>query len=187
MGERLEDALFSGEEEAEEATAAEGGAASSSAGARDDAIAAPDVRPATDDPETVAAKPKPRPDGIIRDLANRVVINIPDIGEIHYYRSCKRLEAFCKHRAGKHYDGCRRSCTCAPARRGSGRPIGMLVAWLQLADAHEDKTSHVHWCIPSLAERQAARQLFQGLPGSDEFLAFEKQQDDGSPEEPLVV
>ena len=158
----------------------------SAAGVAADAGAAADAAgPALEQPADGAA---PGGGGIrVRNYGNRVVMQVEDMGELHYYHNTKQMQAFCKHRTGRHSDNCRRGATTALVRRGSGRPIGMLTAWLRQADSFDTKIEHVHCCLPSLTERQEARAYFQNLEGADVFLAFEKERQPGDPDEPATA
>ena len=129
---------------------------------------------------------RPRAAGV-RDYGNRIAIEVPGCGEIHYYRSTGQFVAFCRHRKDRHASDCRKSAVGHLAKRGSGRPLGLLTAWLQRADEFEHKMGHVHLCIPTLAQRQSGRNLFASLEGSEEFLNSEKERADGAPAEPLDI
>ena len=124
------------------------------------------------------ARPRDQRAGVVRGgLESRDVFVLPNaLGTLRYYHGTKSMQAFCPW--GREYDvhesDCRKSATCNPQRRGSGRPIGLLVAWLQ---AHKDfatKHEHVHTCKPSLQQRRDARAFFMQLPEAAEFARFEK-------------
>ena len=59
---------------------------------------------------------------------------------------------------------------------GSGRPIGMLVAWLEDASRCKSKAEHVAQPPQAFLRRQAARELFQSWPGSGGMLGHERPQ-----------
>ena len=142
----------------------------------------PDVPPEEGEKKTVD-----RPLGISRSNANRAVYVLPDDGgEIHYYYTTGTMVAFCKHRNGLHSSGCRKSATTEPKQRGSGRPLGLLTAWLRCSDDYDSKTSHVHSCLPSLQERQSAGAFFNSLDGSQSISRFEaKKKNEADPDEPV--
>ena len=124
---------------------------------------------------------------VSRSTENREVFAFPDGSELHYYFLSGSMVAFCRHRQDLHAQGCRESATTQPKRRGTGRPIGMLVAWLQACDQYEDKSSHVHSCMPSLDARKSAREFFNGLPGSASFSLYETRKEAGDPDEPVTA
>lgn len=135
-----------------------------------------------DDPTATARAPR---GPTTRSTLNRDIFDVPGLGELRYYILTDTMTAVCScHPGGE----CRRSATTAPQRRGSGRPIGHLIAWLQQGHEYDSRNRHVHECRPSLSDRQAARRFFQGLPGSDEFSAFEKEKSSRTdPDEPVKV
>ena len=144
-------------------------------------------------PPRVPSVPAPprkvsRPEGIQRSMENRVVLNIPGAGELHYYRSTQQMHAFCALRNSTHSSGCRKQMTCAPAKRGTGRPLGFLIAWMRKAGECDSKHEHVHCCIPSLEERRKARELFNRMPEAAEWSSFENAKDSpNDPDEPVCV
>ena len=147
------------------------------------ARAEPAAAPALQAPAAVARNARA---GGPRSSDNREVFNLPDdLGNIRFYFGSTNLVAFCPVHAGD----CRRSATCEPkTARGSGRPLGMLVAWLQAASSFDSKMAHVSTCRPELERRQEARRFFLSLSGAREFAeAFEKQSPGGVDEEPARV
>ena len=116
-----------------------------------------------------------------RSTANRDVFNIPGLGQLRYYHQSGTISAVCPVHASH---DCRRSATTMPTKRGSGRPIGHLIAWLQLAESCSCRTSHVHSCRPTLEQRQAAREYFEKLDGHETFGQFERPRASGEPNEP---
>ena len=135
-------------------------------------------------PEGVERKPVERTT-YTRSTANRDVFEVPGLGSLRYYYLTGSMTASCKH----HDDDCRKSATCDPvSKKGSGRPIGHLVAWLQRCEEFESRREHVHTCRPTLEQRQSARSWFESLPGSSEFTQWEKKkQVESDPNEPLKV
>ncbi len=104
--------------------------------------------------------------------------------QIHYNVTGEYMRAHC----GLH-DGCRRQRTCRPStfafhNQGQGRPLGLLLSWLESGDSHDDKASHVKALASSAAERRAARQKFKEVHGAEEFLALERPQRDDEYSEP---
>jgi len=112
-------------------------------------------------------------------------ITLPNgLGELRFYHKTGLLAAACAEHA---YDDCRRSSTTRPKARGSGRPIGHLVAWLQQQCNYDSQTTHVHTCRPSHSQRVAARTFFSSLPEAATWFAFEKAKAPGAPDEPVQL
>ena len=131
---------------------------------------------------------KPSAGPVSRSTVNREVFAFPDGSEIHYYHLTGNMVAFCRHRNDIHAQGCRKSATTQPKRKGTGRPLGMLTAWLKSCDDHPNRQSHVHCCMPSFSDRVAGREFFQSLPNSDSFSRFEAAKPrDTDPDEPLTL
>lgn len=155
--------------------------------------AAANAEPAADPAAAKSEEPSPKqraaPQPHTRSVENREVFVLPDNkGSLRFYHLSSSMVAFCPEGRCRHDGDCRRSATCNPLRRGSGRPIGMLVAWLTQTNDYPDKRSHVNLCRPSLAERQAARRYFLGLPGAEEFAKeYEKSSPQGVHQEPTAV
>ena len=131
-----------------------------------------------------AKQPRVRGEGVRGGVESRDVFYLPDnLGSLRYYHSSGSMVAFCGR--GLHSSNCKRSGTCVPMTRSKGRPIGLLVSWLQMAHQFADKTEHVHTCRPSLQQRQDARRFFMSLDNAADFAAFEMGRGPGEPEEPL--
>ena len=119
-----------------------------------------------------------------RSTANREVFPVGSLGELRYYTKTGVMSAACAHHSS---NDCRRSATTIPSRGGSGRPIGSLVAWLQLGASCSSRTEHVHGCKPTLAQRQAARTFWETLPGHDQFEINERPKArNNDPNEPVI-
>lgn len=72
----------------------------------------------------------------------------------------------------------------APAgRRGQGRPLGYLAAWLLQGAGFTSKGDHFA-SVPSFAERVAARTLLKEEPNWPEFAQLERSRGDGEGSEP---
>lgn len=139
-------------------------------------------------PDGLERVPRERPVGMTRSTLNREVFQVGEVGELHFYHTTGAIHAFCKNRNCTHQSNCRKSGTTCPVRRGSGRPVGLLVSWLLKADDYPSKWEHVHACHPTLLERQAARRYFQTLPNAESFLKREKKKARASdPDEPMAV
>ncbi len=147
----------------------------------------PPANPAADadaeDPQP--RQPASRAVGVRGGHESRDVFELPDgSGTLRYYHASGSMQAFCCLGRSLHSSDCRKSATCCPVRRGSGRPIGLLVAWLQGGTGFDNKTEHVHSCRPSYEERKAAREWFMSLPHASEFCEFEKPKAPGDTDEP---
>ena len=100
-----------------------------------------------------------------------VVVTLPG-GELHYYPRTKQLCATC--RCPAHLDGdCRRWRTMRKGPRADGRPVGLLVAWIQSASKYKSRTEHCLAGSLHVLNRQRcheAREYFRTLSGSDLIL-----------------
>ena len=104
--------------------------------------------------------------------------------ELHFNLSGEYLRAHCNA-----HPNCRRQRTVLPSsfathNQGQGRPIGLLVDWLERANDFDSKASHMKAKAPNHAQRDAARQRFKRMPNADEFLAVERVQQDDEYSEP---
>lgn len=118
-----------------------------------------------------------------RSTENRDLLHLPGLGELRYYYATGQLTAVCH----QHGPDCRKSATTDPKGRGSGRPFGMLVAWLERQAEYDSRTAHVHTCRPTLQQRKDARLKFQHEPHADVFLHYGKPKEPGAEEEPARV
>ena len=110
----------------------------------------------------------------------------PGLGSVHYNVSGQYFRAHCPC----HGDECRRQRTARESetgRAGQGRPIGLLVAWLQSAHAADSKEQHVRMKVAGLSARQEARRFFLGLPGSTDLTDREREKKPGEPDEPVTI
>ena len=104
-------------------------------------------------------------------------------GSLVFYHGTNALQAHCKWPS---HGDCRKQRTIVPGRRaGQGRPLGYLTAWLLDAHKHETQNEHNHRSVVTLEERQNARALLAGLPGSDDLFEKERPRADGEPDEPI--
>ena len=88
----------------------------------------------------------------------------------------------------EHGGRCHLTRTLKAGRKvGSGRPLGLLLAWLQDPEIHEASRSRGDWVRPSFAERAAHRLVFQAVPGSEALTAMERVPLDDEGDEPPVV
>ena len=122
----------------------------------------------------IAPAPVPEPPG--GDVANRarmaadMVVALPCGGVIRYYSSTKRFVAECKA-AG--HGKCVREKKVS-YRVCSGRPCGLLAAWLEAGEVFDDHTEHLTLGASLPHElREAARRGLAELPVGQELLAAE--------------
>lgn len=121
---------------------------------------------------------------------NEVKMNLPLVGELHFYPSSSTMAAFCP----VHENDCRRSRTTKAAAQvrarygeGQGRPIGALVAWLRDAENHATREEHVKCCYPTKQQRIDARTWFSKLPDASSFSTHEREKRDGENSEPEEI
>jgi hypothetical protein len=115
------------------------------------------------------------------------VIPVPG-GFISWHAEDKLMKAHCdRHKSV----GCTKIRTCKPEAKSSAksRPIGVLMAYLAAEQAwsQADTSSSHHRLFkdPPLALRQALREKFKTLPGSEYFLTKEREVAKNEAEEPL--
>ena len=126
-----------------------------------------------------------------------IVVKVGEYGELHFYPLHNNVTAIC--RCPGHGADCKKTRTMnAPkpkaagssgsskggVREGQGRPIGLLVRWLQLQDQHASRQSHCENSIMltiSLEERQSAREFFRALPDAHKILSKERAKRDDEP------
>ena len=104
--------------------------------------------------------------------------------EIHYNVNGEAFRAHCSV-----HQGCKRQRTARSSQfsfhnKGQGRPLGLLMAWLESADQFPDKQSHMKAHAHDFAQRRPARARFKALPGSKTFLDQEREQGDSEYSEP---
>ena len=110
-------------------------------------------------------------------------------GMMRHYRSTNTVVMHCAHHSDAN---CRLTRTLngssAASRQGQGRPLGLLFAWSFACDPTTTACEHVHSFVPSLEQRQAARQELHRLAAEydavRELLALERPRRPGEPDEP---
>lgn len=127
-----------------------------------------------------------------RNPAQTVVI-LPGLrGMFRYYRATNSLVMHCAvHCESK----CRLTrslnSSAAAARQGQGRPLGLMLAWSTQCGAGCSAGEHIKAFVPTLAQRQAARQelvaLAPTVQGLADLLALERPRRPGEPEEPPTI
>lgn len=76
----------------------------------------------------------------------------------------------------------------AGRRKGQGRPLGYLGAWLQAAARGDMATKADHMkFMPSLAERRMARAAIARLPEAQRFFDFERSRGEDEASEPEEI
>jgi hypothetical protein len=73
-------------------------------------------------------------------------------------------------------------------KRSQGRPLGFLVAWLNLGQDLDSRESHwdkAGW--PSQEVRMQHRCVLESLPGGQDILSFERELRDGEDIEPVDI
>ena len=142
--------------------------------------------PVLDEPAPPPQAPAPR---VIADASDRVHFPVAG-GQIVFHKTRKDFYAECPVRGddvGQHGKLCRK-CRTSKASGGrksaQGRPLGLLVSWLQKAHEHASADSHKVLCRSSFAERKAARQFRKSLPGSSALLDHERPVQAGEDSEP---
>ena len=114
--------------------------------------------------------------------------DIDDLGSIRYNYKTETLVAFCPFHTGQ----CRRTRTTKPAARdrasAQGRPLGLLIAWLEQANDFETAQSHSAQCHPNFDKRKAARAHFYALEGGEAWAtSYERPRRPGEDSEPTDI
>lgn len=107
-----------------------------------------------------------------------------------YYRATQRFVAYCNH---PDHERCSRERADWEGRRPSqGRPLGLLVAWLEASHNYASKAEHCEFGVHlDLGRRQAARQALQerglgGELGAARLLSMERPRRAEEVDEPEV-
>eukprot|EP00930_Biecheleria_cincta_P095370 TRINITY_DN87333_c0_g1_i1.p1 TRINITY_DN87333_c0_g1~~TRINITY_DN87333_c0_g1_i1.p1 ORF type:complete len:1612 (-),score=257.34 TRINITY_DN87333_c0_g1_i1:89-4207(-) len=124
-------------------------------------------------------------------------------GYIIYYESNGNFQATCEEhgderctltRRGGKSTGQNSSGASSSAGAAPGRPLGLLLAWLSVADAHADKENHCdveHVKLLASEEgqsfRQELRDAFRADPGAADLLACERPPLHPGEDEPRIV
>lgn len=105
-------------------------------------------------------------------------------GTLAYYSKRNRFYAYCQE--ASHGKSCRLERTAhAGKRKGQGRPVGLLMAWLQDGARHANQKDHVNSARGlGHAQRVAGRQHFETLASARELLMHEAGYVDGVRGEP---
>ncbi len=117
------------------------------------------------------------------------MIIVPGLGELRFSERGNFLRAVC----GWHGPECKRQRQATRGRkRGSGRPVGALIAWLRAGAACKDQLHHVCEATATFDQRKAARDWFCSTsPAANAFCErHESRHDrtlDGPDLEPRVM
>ena len=131
----------------------------------------------------------PRAPVIDRNM-NPDQIDVPG-GNLRFYTKKQEIVAHCT----EHSEDCRKARTVkpssAPSRSGQGRPIGLLVAWLNDPDSHACaqgiSAAHTRTSVPRYQDRLTAREAFNQIPGSSIFAQHERPRRANEDEEPMSI
>ena len=123
-----------------------------------------------------------------RPAVPEVRYTFPPHGEIRYNTVSRYFRAYC----AKHKDCAKQRTAEASAnklRRGQGRPLGLLAAFL-LQETHETKKLHQKAPVGSREQRERARALLKAAHSQQEyedFAKYERPPRRGEAEEPNHV
>ena len=107
-------------------------------------------------------------------------------GSLVAYFNTKNMVAECNIAA--HGDKCHLTRTLRKGTKpGQGRPLGLLLAWLDDSSIHLESRRRKGWLRPAFAERAAHRMMFAAAPGAEEMLQRERPPMGGEGEEPPYV
>ena len=109
-------------------------------------------------------------------------------GYVQYYHKLDQFVAYCTHEA--HGRCVLTRSSVAGSRRGQGRPLGLLCAWLEMGttESCQTKADHMNrkrW--PDHSARVAARNRILSEHGGNELLSSERPPTEGEGDEPLVM
>ena len=132
----------------------------------------------------------PRPERGPRAAAADIDVAVPGGGRIKFYISTDQFVAHCPL-AELHGRACRLTRTCLPGPRpGQGRPLGLLMSWIQRAGEFGSQDAHVRLQGPpgasvnDLANRTNARAAAMAAPEMDALFEQERGKDEGEADEP---
>jgi len=146
-----------------------------------------DVLPIPEAPLPPPPPPPPPPGGPPPVYLPDGSITIPwDNGTVSFYTSNRNFFALCGLHSVAGVPCCLTRTSNPGRRKGQGRPLGLLSAWLQDPDSHAG-TSIVGWARPSFDERVTARAELEAVPGSEALFEQERPPKDGEGDEPPHV
>ena len=136
--------------------------------------------------EEEAPPDQPAAARVYRDDADRFFLELPQGGRIVYYAHRNEFYAECPLRVHGHGQLCRRARTSNANHRrpAQGRPLGTLMAWLELSLEYETGDDHKTIFACTLQQRRAAREALKLIPGSQTLLAAERDKFPGEDSEP---
>ena len=105
------------------------------------------------------------------------------VGELRFYPRTSEVHAFCRN--PRHAPDCRKSRTTKGGRkRGQGRCLGYLVAWLHDHENHASRFAHTQ-AIITRAMREDGRRRLKEAEGWAAFAECERALAPSEPEEPV--
>jgi hypothetical protein len=122
-----------------------------------------------------------------------ITLQVPGLGKLIYYPSSNDFYASCTDdlhvKKPEHVDYrdvgnlrakfCRKVAKANHGRkRGQGRPLGSLMAWLQQHHQHGDSASHIHGTYITHAMRVEGRRYLKTLAGAENLLCMEARKED---------
>ena len=135
-----------------------------------------------------ADEPALAAEGVVaQPLRQRAEVKLEvDGGLITFYATKNIFVATCRNEL---HGKCSLTRSALPGRRkGQGRPLGLLKAWLCIGQDLDSKEAH--WSAetwPNFEARSYHRELLEALPGSFELLESERPQEPGEGAEPDLV
>lgn len=120
-----------------------------------------------------------------------ISVTVDDYGEIWWMPDLREFHAICRCNSHDPHKGkpCMRVRTVDPGpKRGQGRPLGFLTAWLQAQHEYHTRWEHVHLCNPVLSSRKDGRRTLASFEGAEVLFSKERARDlaNEEPEEPDV-
>jgi len=119
---------------------------------------------------------------------DRLYVEVAGGGRIVYYKTRREFYAECPLRGLGHQGNRRRSRTSRASegnrKPAQGRPLGLLLAWSEAAEHHENSDSHKVLFETTWDDRKRARQYLKTLPGFDALFHFERPLEAGEDSEP---
>lgn len=112
-------------------------------------------------------------------------VEVPPWGSVRYNFKGENMVAHCEYHEGN----CRKTRTVKAGRSaGQGRPMALLVSWLNQADNYETAKQHSSECKPSRKERLAARKEVNEDPECRAFASkYERKRESNEEEEPETI
>jgi hypothetical protein len=119
-----------------------------------------------------------------------LVLEHPNGGVLRYYAKKDQFVAHCPKKEEHGAACCLTRSTVAGARRGQGRPLGLLLSWMKSAELFDGHDAHVRMkgdagqLVRTFDERLGCRMEAMGLEQMVGFFAAEREKEAGEGEEP---